>query len=179
MIATNVPAFQAINELQIIMDPTHMDEGAGIEETLRKNNAKYHQSCRLMFNNTKLEWARKRKSNMSNTSAQDSSKVRRTSTERSSIECFLCEKVSPESDLRHAMTMQLNKRLNECAKNLNDGRLLAKLSGGDVIAQELKYHPGCLTALYNRERSLLRKVQAEKQQHESPGHKSYRNFWLI
>jgi len=50
------------------------------------------------------------------------------------------------------MTMKLNKRLNDCAKNLNDGRLLAVLSGGDVIAQELKYHSSCLTSLYNTER---------------------------
>jgi LPS O-antigen subunit length determinant protein (WzzB/FepE family) len=34
--------------------------------------------------------------------------------------------------------------------------LLAKLSAGDVIAQEFKYHPACLVALYNRERSAMR-----------------------
>jgi hypothetical protein len=50
--------------------------------------------------------------------------------------------------------MDLNiKRLNECARNLNDVRLMARLSGGDIVTQELKYHRSCLTALYNRERS--------------------------
>lgn len=44
------------------------------------------------------------------------------------------------------MTMNLNKRPQECAKALNDGKLLAKLSGGDAIAQDLKYHRVCLTA---------------------------------
>ena len=53
------------------------------------------------------------------------------------------------------MTMKLNKKINDCAKTLNDGKLLAKLSAGDVIAQELKYHPACLVALYNRERAFL------------------------
>jgi len=33
------------------------------------------------------------------------------------------------------MTMQVNKRINECAKTLSDRKLLAKLSVGDVIAQ--------------------------------------------
>ena len=42
MIATNIPLFQAINQLPIILDPIRLDEGVGIEETLRRNNAKYH-----------------------------------------------------------------------------------------------------------------------------------------
>ena len=42
------------------------------------------------------------------------------------------------------MTIKLNERLNQCAKTLNDGRLLSILSVGDVVAQELKYHPACL-----------------------------------
>ena len=36
---------------------------------------------------------------------------------------------------------------------------------GDVIAQELKYHPACLVALYNRERAYL-KVQEQKKAQE-------------
>ena len=62
---------------------------------------------------------------------------------RRSIElrhCFLCEKMEPVSEIRHAMTENLNKRLNECAHNLNDSKLLALLSGGDAVAQELKFH---------------------------------------
>ena len=78
--------------------------------------------------------------------------------------CFLCEKKDPLQDLRHAMTMQLDKRLNECARTLNDGKLLARLSGGDVVAQELKYHRTCLTALYNRERAYLMKQENQESQ---------------
>ena len=57
------------------------------------------------------------------------------------------------------MTMQLDKRLNECARNLNDGKLLVVLSGGDVVAQELKYHYSCLTALYHKERAYLLTIE--------------------
>ena len=57
------------------------------------------------------------------------------------------------------MKMQLDKRLNECARNLNDGKLLAVLSGGNVVAQELKYHFSCLTALYYKERAYLLKIE--------------------
>ena len=45
------------------------------------------------------------------------------------------------------MTMKLNKKVNECTKRISDGKLLAKLSAGDVAAQELKYHPTCLVGL--------------------------------
>ena len=62
------------------------------------------------------------------------------------------------------MTRHLDKRLTECAQNLNDGRLLAKLSGGDAIAQELKYHVMCLADLYNRERTYFRSTKRQEQE---------------
>ena len=57
------------------------------------------------------------------------------------------------------MTMQLDKRLNECTLHLNDGKLLAVLSGGDVVAQELKYHYSCLTVLFHKERASLLTIE--------------------
>ncbi|CAC5371327.1 unnamed protein product [Mytilus coruscus] len=38
--------FQAINQLLIILNPIRLDNGDGIEDTLKRNNAKYHQNCR-------------------------------------------------------------------------------------------------------------------------------------
>ena len=38
------------------------------------------------------------------------------------------------------MTKGLCSRLNEYAKTLTEGKILARLSAGDAIAQELKYH---------------------------------------
>ena len=42
MIATNILFFQGIDQLPIILDPIILDEGGSTEETLRRNNAKYH-----------------------------------------------------------------------------------------------------------------------------------------
>jgi hypothetical protein len=53
-------------------------------------------------------------------------------------QCFICEKQASRSELREVMTMQLNTRLHQCAQNLQDQKLLATLSAGDVVAQELK-----------------------------------------
>lgn len=156
MIARNVPLFKEINQLPFILDPKRLDDGEGIVETLRKNKAVYHQSCRLLFSNSKLERATKRSAGPSKT-LEVPEKKRRLSLE--SQVCFLCEKKDPVNDLRHVMTMELDKRLNECARTLNDGRLLAILSAGDAVAQELQYHRSCLTKLYNRKRSYLAKEE--------------------
>ena len=109
-----------------------------------------------MFNNTKLKRAEKRSSQQLAALATDESgqsKVpRRISTDHKICECFF-ECGEEGNTMRAAMTINLNERLNDCAKCLNDGKLLAKLSAGDIIAQEMKYHPQCLAGLYNRERA--------------------------
>ena len=71
------------------------------------------------------------------------------------------------------MTQQLYDRVNECALTLSDGKLLAKLSGGDVVAQELKYHPACLVSLYNRERTYLKAISQEQSDQSSCGKEAY------
>jgi hypothetical protein len=81
MIATNIPLFQGINQLPIILDPIISDESGGIEKILRRNNAKYHQNCRLLFNNTMLERTRKAAASSNISSDDGKSKIRRTSIE--------------------------------------------------------------------------------------------------
>ena len=159
MIATNIPLLQAINQLEllpIMLDPIRLDEGGGSEETLRRNNAKYHQNCMLLFNNTKLERARKRAASSTISSDDGKGKVRRTIIEGHM--CFQCEKEYPTSEFRQSMTMELDKRLNDCALNLNDGKFLDVLSGGDMVAQKLKYH-NFLTALYNKKRTYFLTIE--------------------
>ena len=163
MLATNIPLFNEISALPLILDPARLNEGGGIEATLRRNEAKYHMSCRLLFNNTKLDRAKKCRSD-SRGSETDEGHVKQRRTSHDGQVCIMCEKTSPESDLRQVMTMNLDKRLHECAQTLNDGTLLAKLGGGDAIAQELKYHRACLTALYNRERYHLRSLEKDSHQ---------------
>ena len=79
-----------------------------------------------------------------------------TSTRVDMCQCSLCDKHSPMSDFREAMTMKLYQKLRDCAATLQDEQLLVKSSAGDVIAQEFIYHPACLAALNNRERAAMR-----------------------
>lgn len=167
-LSKNIPEFAKINEMPIPLDIRRVDEGGGIEAALIKNEAKYHESCRLQFNNTKLQRAQKRHKSPDMTLSDEPSSSKFTrrscnaSTEEGPLhleECFICEKKASRTELREAMTMQLNTRLYLCAKTLQDQKRLAKLSVGDVVAQELKYHGTCLTSLYNKERAHLRKQQ--------------------
>lgn len=170
-IAENVPLFHEINALPIPLDPRRLDEGGGVEETLRKNKAKYHKDCRLLFSNYKLERARnqklgkdKKKRGTTGEDGPKSCKIPRSCPNFSV--CFLCEEEKSTSTLRQVMTMKLSYRLKEVAMTLNDGKLLSRLSAGDAIAQELKYHPDCLAKLYNKERAHWRKLSRERDGNE-------------
>ena len=134
-LSQNIPEFAKVNEMPIPLDMRQIDEGDRIEAALIKNEAKYHNPCRLMFNNTKLQRAQKRHQtpNTNLSDVQASSKfTRRSLTEQAETvssnaeECFLCENQGSHSELHEAMTMQLNKRLHQCAQNLQDQKILAK-----------------------------------------------------
>ena len=53
--------FSELNELPMPIDLRHLDEGNGVEATLRKNKAKWHKFCHSKFNITKLKQAEKEK----------------------------------------------------------------------------------------------------------------------
>ena len=173
-IANNMPLFHAINCFPIPLNLARLDEGGGIEEKLMRNRAKYHQSCRLLFNNTKLQRAQKRATASTSTCREGnrSKRQRKSDPPKPSSVCFLCEEEAETPTLRQAITMQLNERLNECARTLNDGMLLAKLRAGDVVELELKYHPACLVAVYNRERAHHYLIKQE-QSCKKPGKEVY------
>ena len=156
-LATNIPLFHSLNALPIKLGPARFDEGGGIKETLRQKKELYHESCRLLFNNTKLSRAEKRSTSVGNSDEGSRSKIPQKVQEAKAQECLFCG--TKEGELREAMAMQVNKRIKECAKTISDKKLLAK-----VIAQELKYHPACLVALYNEERAYLKAKEQEKAQ---------------
>ena len=56
-LAENLIRFHELGQLPIRLE--RLDEGNGIEMTMVANDAKYHQSCRLQYNNTKLQRAKK------------------------------------------------------------------------------------------------------------------------
>lgn len=67
-------------------------------------------------------------------------------------------------DHHEASTFMIDRRVRECALELQDTVLLAKLSAGDLISQEAKYHTTCLINLYNRTRKHVPKTEEERQE---------------
>ncbi|CAG2231325.1 unnamed protein product [Mytilus edulis] len=111
-------------------------------------------SKRLKALMTKLNRAEKRTSRESIDEATTSKKKKTRhsfsvqSTSNPSV-CFFCNENGQEA-LHESSTFGQDTRVRECAVKLNDTLLLAKLSAGDLIAQEAKYHSKCLVSLYNR-----------------------------
>ena len=65
-VAENILAFHDIGCIPIpTLNIERINDGSGIEETFIKNSAKWHESCKLKFNNTKLKRAQERDSSQS------------------------------------------------------------------------------------------------------------------
>eukprot|EP00112_Aurelia_sp_Birch-Aquarium-sp1_P007906 Seg1863.1 transcript_id=Seg1863.1/GoldUCD/mRNA.D3Y31 product="hypothetical protein" protein_id=Seg1863.1/GoldUCD/D3Y31 len=126
---------------------------------------KWHKSCQLCYNATKLNRARKR---IREDSAQDDeAETRRKSTRANSnpfsdearreifkAHCFFCEKSAQLKEPLHGVSMlQVDHRVRRIATETLDTRILAKLSEGDMIAIDAVYHSICLSSYYNKERS--------------------------
>ena len=151
--AQNLLAFDQISSLPSRLNISRLDDGGGVEVTLKKHQAKWHDTCRLQFNKTQLQRAQKRKSAGDDSASAPSSKFTRQSIGRpstSTAACFFCEETS--GSLHEVSTFQLDVRVRQCALKLQGKVLLAKLSGGVLIAQEAKYHTRCLASLYNKAR---------------------------
>ena len=85
--------------------------------------------------------------------------------------CFFCNENGQEA-LHESSTFEQDTRVRECTVKLNDTLLLAKLSAGDLIAQEAKYHSKCLVSLYNRASRIEMKndnVESKKDQSQIHG----------
>ena len=146
--------FNDIGCLPKTIQLSRLDDGDGIEVTLQNHMAKWHDSCRLKFNKTQLQRAQKRKSTEGQ-KEEISNKYTRSSTKQDAFcnnLCFFCDKGPKEEPLHEASTFDLDIKVRKCALKLQDKPLLAKLSAGDLIAQEAKYHVKCLTSLYNKAR---------------------------
>ena len=81
------------------------------------------------------------------------------SSQPSEVSCFFCGQAAGMDGLHEVTTFQMDQRVHKSAELTGDSLLLAKLSLGDMVALEAKYHTKCLLALYNR----ARKVQVEQQ----------------
>ena len=159
--ADNLQQFREIGELPIQASLSNLDEGNGIEETLQ-HEAKWHKLCFNKCSTLQLPRAQKRKledSSVEGSEAPNPVKTRsslgmpsKEVAKESQETCFFCDETG--ESLRRAATLTLDSKLRLAATKLQDRKLSTKLAAGDMPAIDSYYHPGCLTALYNRVRSI-------------------------
>ena len=167
-LAGNIEKFAKLGCMPKELCLSLLDEGNGIEETFLANKACWHRSCYALFNSTKLKRAEKRHA----TQEEDlvGGKFTRSNagvcSENTIPVCFICDK-SDDRSLHNVSTLGLDDRVRECATLLNHEKLLAKLSGGDLVALEAKYHTQCLSMLYRK----AQYAKEEGEESEQPRHR--------
>ena len=112
----------------------------------------------VIYSKTRLQRAEKRKYAECMEAGQNSPRFTRkqkTLTESKPL-CFFCGEDSSSGQLHEASTVgddSIDDHVRKCAIQLGDKHLLAKLSAGDLVAQEAKYRTICLVSLYNKARN--------------------------
>ena len=54
-LAKNLLQFQDLGQMPLELNLDRLNDGSGVEATLKSNNAQWHKTCRLKFNNKMLE----------------------------------------------------------------------------------------------------------------------------
>ncbi|KAG1666280.1 putative aldolase class 2 protein [Nymphon striatum] len=145
------------SELGIL--PVDVDfKEVAIAETFLENHAKWHKSCHIKFARSKLQRAQKQievKQKCEEEVSGEGRQSKRQSIGNPNQEaCIFCLTVSGK--MHRCSTMNLDHELRRWATELNDTALLARISGGDLVAIEAKYHYDCLSLYKNRHRSAQR-----------------------
>ena len=169
-VSNNLKAFQQINAL-----PTLLSSRCEKYESFEKlcaisleKRALFHKSCMSAYNKQKLERKRKLSQVKSldpafhneedNESEVFDSEAKRRSTRRSeeklthSEKCFLCGEFS--KDMHRCQTFERNQKVRDIATEMGNNQMLAKLSQGDMVAVDAKYHLRCLVDYKNKYRSF-------------------------
>ena len=173
--AANLVKFDELGKLPRTVQLQRLDEGQDVEATMVAHQAKWHKTCEatmvahqakwhktcmLQYNNTLLR--RAEKIPIASSSAFGSSDdvpgkcTRSLSSEAttSDASCFFCGESGTET-LDGVATYQVDTRVRKCTAQVGDNELLARLSMGDMVALEAKYHSKCLLALYYRAKTTV------------------------
>ena len=126
-----------------------LDDGNGIEVTLKAHKAGWHKMCRLWFNKKAFDEQSRRELA---TEEQQSASTMQTRSAHSypqstELTCFFCNEPAGSAGLH---TYNIDANVRRCAVEVEDTALLAKLAAGDMIVIDAMYHHNCLFSLYNR-----------------------------
>ena len=84
-----------------------------------------------------------------------------TSLKIFSENCFFSEESDPQQELHGCLSIPTSNCVKAMTEDLEDLKLLGKLSDGDMVATEAKYHSKCFLNLFNRHRKHIRNSTVE------------------
>lgn len=152
----NVSEFRSNGELPCNIN---LDENVTVDQLIACKAA-WHKSCHLKFCTSKVnrlkEQPQKRKHDCDD---PDDSFTAREMHKRSNVarqilrHCIFC---NDDTGKLHSFSyLKTTDDIKHIATALGDYALLAKISGGDLIAIEAQYHISCITSFRNRYRSYI------------------------
>ena len=117
-------------------------------EKLLEKQAKWHRDCRRTFQWDRL--ANTGSPTTYQTSHREPRPSRRSSTSQQDCSLFCEEGASGKRPLHEFQKMCLTEELRTKALRMHDWKVLNKLTVGDLVANELKYHAMCLVIFRRR-----------------------------
>ncbi|KAG0693362.1 hypothetical protein GWK47_027539 [Chionoecetes opilio] len=147
--------FKGLRHMPMELNVNRLDDGDGVEATLRTHSAQWHKKCRLKFNKKMFD-QQSRTNQLQDSNlvpvlqpcTHDQSCPQASTVNRAYL--FLCNKPAGTADLHEAATKEIDKNVRRCATELGYTELLAKLFCKRHDCHRGKYHRNCLRALYNK-----------------------------
>jgi len=162
MMAKNLGIFAEHGQLSSgIRHLKQLDDGNGVLQTLVAHAAKYHKSCKNKYDSQKAERISSEKKQKGRPHYSDqtpsTSKLTRSSLFCSDLKnvCLFCEE-GDKDNLVIASTLGIGPTIHSHAVQLQDEKLLKKLTSTDLVALEAKYHKLCYTRFLTRARAAER-----------------------
>ncbi len=143
-------------------------------QVLYSNKAKWHKACRLELSSSKLERLKKKTLTVSTSENVSLKRLNEDETVHrckrlpnaeavvNNNNCIFCLSTNDKENLYNCSTLKIDHEIRRMATVLEDYDLLIRISGGDLIAIEAKYHAHCYVTYRNRFRSLQREHNAKE-----------------
>ena len=101
--------------------------------------------CHQRFTNSRLSMVKEKLSKV-----KEDCSHRKSMRKTLEIDKHCCLFCGQSENLINFATLNAEYKVRQMAKDLNDVELQTKISGGDFVALEIKYHLPCLTAYRNK-----------------------------
>ena len=128
-----------------------------LTKKLAVEKAIYHKDCLSKYNQSHLDRLKNKRRSEKPCETEPSSSRRLTRRLDPALNfadiCFFCDNRDGSEILHECRTLYLDMRVRKLAQDMMDTKLLNKLSEGDMVAIEAKYHGSCLVKLYNKAES--------------------------